>query len=168
MPSEVLTHTECYDIALAQNEGLGQTFRSHVVQRASSMAITDEHAMPTCGALHSRVALLAKELCREHFLREEPVGIVVQRETVDIVTQMAILYAGGTCDPMDPALPDPQIQSRLPPLRGACVAVLSKSVLLDPPTLAHIERRNITVMVTSTALLNLAASTYPRVFENYV
>lgn len=113
MPFEVLTRTQCYDIALAQNEGLTQTFRPHVVQRASSMAITDEHAMLTYGALHSRAALLAKELCREHFLREEPVDIVVQHGTADIVTQMAILYAGGTCDPRDPALPDPQIQSQL-------------------------------------------------------
>ncbi|KAK5710041.1 hypothetical protein LTS12_028025 [Elasticomyces elasticus] len=52
-----------------------------------------------------------------------------------------------------------------PLLRGARIAVLSKTVLLDLPVMAkHIEHFGITVMATTTALLNLAASTYPCAF----
>lgn len=53
-----------------------------------------------------------------------------------------------------------------PLLRGARIAVLNKKVQLDIPKMAeHINHLGITFMATTTALLNLAASTYPRAFE---
>ncbi|KAK6831682.1 AMP-binding enzyme [Aspergillus parasiticus SU-1] len=53
-----------------------------------------------------------------------------------------------------------------PLLRGACIVVVSKVTLLDLETLAaYIDRQGITVMATTTAILNLAASVYPRAFE---
>ena len=52
-----------------------------------------------------------------------------------------------------------------PLLRGARIAVLSKAILLDPPVMAdYIKRFSIIVMVTTSAILNLAASTFPRAF----
>lgn len=276
MTSEALPHTE-YDSAVYRNEGLAQIFRSQVIQSPSSVAIVDGEITLTYEELHSRAAILAQEFRNKDFTLEEPVGVIVQHGFADVVTQMAILYAGGTCVPMDPTLPDPQIQGRLqklqtryilvdkanaerslpfhklviedwctlpdkalsvsdtdlpiktdlehrthiihtsgttsepkavqiaarsilqvvfhapfepvlrtdtvahvnnssfdvslfdiwaPLLRGASIAVLSKNVLLDLPVMAaHIDRLHITVMATTTALLNLAASTYPRVFS---
>ncbi|KAJ5746498.1 NRPS-like enzyme [Penicillium odoratum] len=53
-----------------------------------------------------------------------------------------------------------------PLLRGARIAVLPKTVLLDMPVMAErIDKLGITVMATTTALLNLAAATFPQAFS---
>lgn len=277
MTSEALPNVEEYDSAVSRDEGLAQIFRSQVLQSPSSVAVVDGEITLTYEELHSRAATLARELRYRTSTLEEPVGIIVQHGFADIVTQIAILYAGGSCVPMDPTLPDLQIQSRLqklqtryilvdkansqrslpfqqlviddwftlpdktlsvwntdlpvttdlehrthiihtsgttsepkavqiaarsilqvvfhapfepvlptdtvahvnnssfdvslfdiwaPLLRGASIAVLKKNFLLDLPVMAaHIDRFNITVMATTTAILNLAASTYPKAFS---
>lgn len=277
MTSEALPNAEEYDTAVSRDEGLAQIFRTQVLQSPSSVAVVDGEITLTYEELHSRAATLARELRYGDFTLGEPVGIIVQHGFADVVTQIAILYAGGSCVPMDPTLPDLQIQSRLqklqtkyilvdkvniqrslpfqklviddwctlpdktlsvldtdlpvttdlehrthiihtsgttsepkavqiaarsilqvvfhapfksvlptdtvahvnnssfdvslfdiwaPLLRGASIAVLKKNVLLDLPVMAaHIDRFNITVMATTTALLNLAASTCPKAFS---
>ncbi|ODM16134.1 hypothetical protein SI65_08568 [Aspergillus cristatus] len=277
MTSGELPDAESYDSAVSRNEGLAQIFRSQVLQRPSSVAVVDGEITLTYEELHSRATVLARALRYGEFMLGEPVGIIAQHGFADVVTQIAILYAGGSCVPMDPTLPDPQIQARLqklqtryvlvdkanaqrslpfqqlviddwstlpdktllvsdtdlpvkadlehrthiihtsgttsepkavqiaarsilqvvfhapfepvlptdtvahvnnssfdvslfdiwaPLLRGASIAVLKKDVLLDLPVMAaHIDRFNITVMATTTALLNLAASTYPKAFS---
>ncbi|KAJ6144101.1 NRPS-like enzyme [Penicillium chermesinum] len=53
-----------------------------------------------------------------------------------------------------------------PLLRGARIVVLPKSVLLDMPLMSEqIDKLGITVMATTTALLNLAATTFPQAFS---
>lgn len=275
MPSRTLTHTEAYELAIRQNNGLGELFHHQVRQNASSLAVVDGDVSVTYQALHLKAVCLAQELRRGDFNLEEPVGVVVQHGISDVVAQVAIIYAGGSCVPMDPTLPDVQIRGRLqrldaryllvdklnqrrdiplthlvdderilaiketcvsdanlpiptslehrthlihtsgttsepkavqiagrsilqvgfhapfgpvdpsdvvahvnntsfdvslfdiwaPLLQGARIAVLSKVILLDLPAMAdQINRLGITIMATTTALLNLAASTYPRAF----
>lgn len=269
-----LTPVEMYEDAVLQNRGLAQLFYDQVIRHPTSVAIFDDQVTITYGQLHSRACQLAHQLSQGSLAREEPVGIIVKHGISDIVAQMAIIYAGGSCAPMDPTLPDEQIQSRLqglatrhilvdqanrgrhlqfipivvdasheyvlsnedgvypvatnlsyrshlihtsgttsepkavqilgrsilqvayhapfeplmeadvvahannssfdvslfdvwaPLLQGACIAVLSKAVIIDLPALAgYIDRMGITVMATTTALFNLAAATYPRAFS---
>lgn len=269
MPSIILNPAEEYDLMLGRNQGLGQLFYDQVQQNPESIAVIDGQSSLTYDQLHSQASHLAQQLSQESLSFEEPVGIVVQHGSGDVVAQLAIIYAGGSCAPMDPTLPNEQIQRRLqqlnaryilidqankqrglpfrqfvldgvsakksglypvttdlehrthlihtsgttsdpksvqiaarsilqvvfhapfeplhatdvvahvnnssfdvslfdiwaPLLRGARMAVLSKTVLLDIPVMADdIDRLGITVMATTTALLNLAASTYARVF----
>lgn len=276
MPSQIISHTEAYELAVEQSYGLGELFHQQVRQRPSSLAVVDGDVSITYQQLHSKAVFLAEELRRGDFDLEEPVGIIVQHGWADVVSQIAIIYAGGSCAPMDPTLPDVQIQGRMqrlkaryalvdkvnqhrdlpftkfivddermslmkeswasdtnlpiltslehrthlihtsgttsepkavqiagrsilqvafhapfepvdpsdvvahvnntsfdvslfdiwaPLLQGARIAVLSKVILLDLPAMAeHIDRFGITVMATTTALLNLAASTYPQAF----
>lgn len=259
-----------YDLTVQHGQGLGQLFFSQVQRNPSATAVVDAEISLSYEQLHSQASYLAHNLLQNCLAFEEPVGIVVQHGISDVVAQMAIIYAGGSCVPMDPTLPDQQIQGRLerlnarfvlldqtnkdrrlpfqqflleglfsktnhshpvpgtlehrthlihtsgttsepkavqiaarsilqvvfhapfepvkendvvahvnnssfdvslfdlwaPLLRGASIAVLSKTVLLDLPVMAeHIERLGITVMATTTALLNLAASTYPSAFS---
>ncbi|KAB8236938.1 non-ribosomal peptide synthetase [Aspergillus alliaceus] len=277
MPSQILTHEEQYDLAICKGQGLAQQFFVQVLDNPSAVAVVDGETTLTYQDLHGRAAMLARELQGGPLHLEEPVGIVVQHGVADVVAQMAILYAAGTCVPIDPTLPDPQIKARLqkldaryvlvdkinqhrdlpfcqlvvdgldsipvkgahaldmdepaqtswehrthiihtsgttsepkavqiaarsilqvvfhapfeplyptdrvahvnnssfdvslfdiwaPLLRGACIVVVTKVVLLELETLARfIDRQGITVMATTTAILNLAASVYPRAFE---
>ncbi|KAF7179598.1 hypothetical protein CNMCM7691_008646 [Aspergillus felis] len=103
-----------YDVAVSRNEGLGQLFYQRMVEDPSAVAIVDEQGESlTYEALHERAIKLAQALTRGAFNAEERVGIVVQHGLWDAVTQVAIIYAGGTCVPLDPLLPDQQIIDRL-------------------------------------------------------
>lgn len=276
MPSEKLTYKEEYDLVLSQGHGLGQTFEAQVRQSPNAVAVFDDKITLTYQQLHLQALQIAQKLHTQCLQAEEPVGVLVQHGVADIVAQIAIIYAGGSCAPMDPTLPDIQIKSRLerlearymlvdevnmgrqlpflriniddhslltiknvwttksdlpvttdlghrthlihtsgttsepkavqiaarsilqvvyhapfepvgptdtiahvnntsfdvslfdiwvPLLRGARIAILSKVVLLDLPAMAAaISQKGITIMATTTALLNLAASTYPRAF----
>ncbi|EGD94503.1 hypothetical protein TESG_02019 [Trichophyton tonsurans CBS 112818] len=270
MPSIASTPSEEYDFAVSRNQGLGQLFYGQMRRNATATAVVDVGVSLNYEQLHLQASYIAHKLLQESFTFEEPVGIVVQHGVNDIIAQLAIIYAGGSCVPMDPTLPDQQIQGRLqrlnaqfllvdksnkdrnfpfrkfaleglvavdkdkypistdlehrthlihtsgttsepkavqiaarsilqvvfhapfepvrendvvahvnnssfdvslfdvwaPLLRGASIAVLSKTTLLDLPVMAeHIDCLGITVMATTTALLNLAASTYPRAFS---
>ncbi|KAJ5089112.1 hypothetical protein N7532_007796 [Penicillium argentinense] len=277
MPSEILSHSEEYDLVVNQGQGLGQLFEAKARQSPDSVAVVDEKVSLTYQQLHLQALQISQKLFKGSLQIEEPVGIIVQHGWADVVAQMAIIYAGGSCAPMDPTLPDVQIKDRLeklgaryilvdnanrsrevpfqqihledcpiwtskdawtadknlpvtttlehrthlihtsgttsepkavqivarsilqvvyhapfepvdstdtvahvnntsfdvslfdiwvPLLRGARIAVLSKVILLDLPAMAAaIKEKGITIMATTTALLNLAASTYPRAFS---
>lgn len=274
MPSRLSNPVDEYDVATGRNAGLGQLFHSQVQKAPEAVAIVDGEVSLTYSQLHSQACFLAKQILQCTSGSQEPVGIVVQHGKEDVVAQMAIIYAGRTCAPMDPTLADQQIRGRLtrlstrciltdqanrhrdlpfhvvctdefqaagsalglekfpvaadlehcthlihtsgttdepkavriaassilhvvyhapfeplfatdvvahvnnssfdvslfdlwaPLLRGAQICVLSKAVLLDLPVMAgEIDRLGITVMATTTALLNLAAFTYPSAFS---
>ncbi|KAL8787249.1 MAG: hypothetical protein Q9195_007859 [Heterodermia aff. obscurata] len=269
MSSFILSPAEEYDLLVDRNEGLGQLFYDHVKTDPEAVAVVDGESSLTYIQLDLQSSYLAQQSTQDQLRLEEPVGIVVQHGISDVVAQLAIIYAGGSCVAMDPALQDRQIERRLqrlearyiliddankgrnlpflhilidgssiqkpawystatdlqhrthliytsgttsepkivqiaarsilhvifhapfeplsrtdvvshtnnstvdvslfdiwaPLLRGARIAVMSKAVLLDPPVMAdYIESLSITVMVTTTAILNLTASTFPRAF----
>ena len=263
-----------YDDAVQRNVGLGQLFREQAEQQPTAVAVVDEDTTLTYHDLDLKASAVARQLFPLN--KKEPVGILCRHGVWGIVAQIAVIYAGGNCATMDPALPEGQILARLkklqarhllvdrvnshrnmsfnlihvepdsfdtpqcpkcdlfepvhtdlehrthlihtsgttsepkaveiatrsvlevvyhapfepvlatdvvahvnntsfdvslfdiwgPLLRGARIAVLKKAVLLDLPKMAEqIDRLGITFMATTTALLNLAASTYPRAFE---
>ncbi|OGM45784.1 hypothetical protein ABOM_005473 [Aspergillus bombycis] len=278
MPSTYISPQDEYQLAVKRNEGLGQLFYEQVQRQSSSLAVVDGGSSLTYDEVHKHACRVAKTLSLASLALEEPVGIIVNHGLNDVLAQMGTLYAGGTCTPMDPSLPDQQIRNRLeklqtrfvlvdglnktrdlpftqillddmltsdetctesweedtypvltdlshrahiihtsgttsepkavqiaarsilqvvfhapfepvndedvvahvnkssfdvalfdiwaPLLRGARIAVLSTPVLLDLTLMTkHIDLLGITVMATTTALLNLAASTFPRAFS---
>jgi len=274
MPSRILKFDNEYDKTVTADQGLSQLFYRQVRETPEAVAVIDGDTAFTYSQLHVKASYLASKLSALQLRSEEPVGILVERGVGDILAQLAILYAAGTCVPLDVALPDNQVHDRLERLdarhiltddinrcanlpftpicikeelvtkrpkaehypfprptsidhrthvfhtsgttaqpkavqvtarsilhvilseptgplhstdvvayannssfdmglydiwasilRGARCVVLSKSVLIDPPAMAReIGRLGITVMVIPTALLNLAASTYPQAF----
>jgi amino acid adenylation domain-containing protein/thioester reductase-like protein len=95
-----------------------------MLEDPSGLAIIDEAGRClTYGALHRAAVRLAQGLHEQEFATEEPVGILVHHGLWDAVTQVAIIYAGGTCVPLDPFLPDQQIISRLKRLGARYIIV---------------------------------------------
>ncbi|PLB43608.1 acetyl-CoA synthetase-like protein [Aspergillus steynii IBT 23096] len=115
-----------YDSAVTRNQGLGQLFFCQAQQSATSVAVVDGEVSVTYRELHFLACRLAGALSKETVSREEPVGIVVQHGVAYIVAQMAVVYAGGSCVPLDPNLSDELITQRLQRL-GA------KTALVDAP-----------------------------------
>lgn len=260
-----------YDLVDTRNRGLGELFHAQAEKSPSATAVSDDEITLTYGQLHGLALEVAAKLVAEKIGNEEPVGIIARHGIAGILAQMAIIYAGGTCVPLDPTYPDQQIQRRLerlharvmltdeenhgrdlsftflllafnppenvtcalsrypaattlehcthllhtsgttaepkvvritarsilhvvyhapfeplhttdviahanntsfdpslfeiwtPLLRGARVAILSKSILLDLPRLKqHINRHAISVMIITTALLNVIAFNHPQ------
>ena len=64
--------------------------------------------------LHSKAKCLANRLRQlDGFRFESPTAILVSPGPKDLIAQIAVLYAGGTCVPLSPSLPDQQADSRL-------------------------------------------------------
>ncbi|KAJ6062956.1 uncharacterized protein N7446_007076 [Penicillium canescens] len=128
MGSIRLSSTE-YEIAVSSNEGLGGLFYQRMLEDPSAKAIIDEEGRSlTYRALHWAALELAHSLHKRDFKVEEPVGILVYHGIWDAITQVAIIYAGGTCIPLDPLLSDQQVIGRLRRL-GA------RYILVDEPNM---------------------------------
>jgi amino acid adenylation domain-containing protein/thioester reductase-like protein len=113
-----------YEVAVSSDEGLGGLFYQRMLEDPFALAIIDEGGRSlTYEALHRAALRLAQNLHDERLVLEQPVGIVVEHGIWDAVTQVAILYAGGTCVPLNPSLPDQQIISRLQRLGARYILV---------------------------------------------
>ncbi|KAJ5354079.1 hypothetical protein N7541_006643 [Penicillium brevicompactum] len=123
MPSQILSNLEEYELTVDQNIGLGQLFYIQMKRNPASIAVFDESEQLTYQELHSAALIIAQSLKEEQIKFEEPVGIIVQHGIADVVAQMGIIYAGGSCAPMDPTLPDGLIQTRLERLHARCIVV---------------------------------------------
>ncbi|KAJ5211259.1 hypothetical protein N7491_011079 [Penicillium cf. griseofulvum] len=132
-----------YDVTVAENHGLGQLLYQQVLRDPEAVAVVDGTMSLTYRELHSKAVLLANELRQEAFDLQEPVGIIVQHGIWGIVTQVSVIYAGGSCATMDPTLPDQQIDARLQRLKNV------RYILVDQPnsqrTLLHSKFRQIVV-----------------------
>ncbi|KAI9764943.1 MAG: putative NRPS-like protein biosynthetic cluster [Geoglossum simile] len=102
-----------YDLTVARNQGLGELFYSQAQRIPDTTAIIDNDVTLTYQQLHDLASGVAAELSEKKMSKEEPVGIVAQHGTAGVLAQMAVIYAGGSCAPMDPTLPDQQIRNRL-------------------------------------------------------
>ncbi|PHH76020.1 hypothetical protein CDD80_1885 [Ophiocordyceps camponoti-rufipedis] len=125
-PEETMAEEESYEDVAVSGLGLAELFHRQTVKRAASVAVVDGCRTLTYRQLDARAVRLARILNRgggAAGLREEVVGIVVQHGVADVVAQMAVLYAGGSCAPMDPTLVDHQIEARLKRLGARFVLV---------------------------------------------
>ncbi|RCI08411.1 hypothetical protein L249_8917 [Ophiocordyceps polyrhachis-furcata BCC 54312] len=106
--------------------GLAQLFHKQAEETPEAVAVVDGETTLSYHRLHEKASRLARLLNQggdPAGLSQEPVGIVVQHGVADVVAQMAVLYAGGSCAPMDPTLVDHQIESRLARLKARFVVV---------------------------------------------
>lgn len=103
-----------YDSLIKANVGLGDLFHDNVRRNPHAEAVVDGNRVLTYAQLHKKSLQLAKHLREdESFQPEEPVGIIVNAGANNVVAQVAVNYAGGSCVPLDPSLPYQQIDSRL-------------------------------------------------------
>ncbi|CAG8957188.1 hypothetical protein HYFRA_00009389 [Hymenoscyphus fraxineus] len=124
MPSRTSVSLQGYDDLLERDHGLGQLFHSQAQINPSAIAVKEGDDSITYGELHLKALDLASQLRQHEYRREEPTGILVNPGTKDIITQVAVLYAGGTCVTLDPLLPDNQLEERL-------TRVGARNVLVD-------------------------------------
>ncbi|RDA85286.1 hypothetical protein CP532_5923 [Ophiocordyceps camponoti-leonardi (nom. inval.)] len=140
--------------------GLAQLFHKQAEETPEAVAVVDGETTLSYRQLHERASRLARLLNLggdPSGLSQEPVGIVVQHGVADVVAQMAVLYAGGSCAPMDPTLVDHQIESRLARLKARFVVVdeanLGRALPFD---IICLDNRDAEETFASPSALNLA------------
>ncbi|KAM4066858.1 AMP-binding enzyme [Hirsutella rhossiliensis] len=75
--------------------------------------IIDEKTSISYGELDLRAKVLASKLIKHGLVYEDPVGILTAFGACHIIAQVAIVYAGGTCLPLDLCRPDRDLQVQL-------------------------------------------------------
>lgn len=77
------------------------------------VAVSDGVAHLTYGGLLAESIGLAHKLRRKSVSAPEPVGILLGPGVQQIVAQLAVLLAGGTCVPIEPSIPELRLRSLL-------------------------------------------------------
>ncbi|KAL4914345.1 hypothetical protein BDW62DRAFT_204736 [Aspergillus aurantiobrunneus] len=120
----ILPDVSDYDRVVSNGQGLGQVFYQRMLEDPETIAAIDEQDKSlSYRAIHEKATELAQRLSEHEYSPGDRVGVVVEHGLWDPVTQVAIMYAGGTCVPLDPLLPDQQIERRLKRLHTRCIHV---------------------------------------------
>lgn len=93
--------------------GLAERFLQQVTRQPAHVAIITARRALTYGQLAEQAKRLAAHLLRLGIQKEEPVAIILGPGVEQIVCQVAILLAGGTCVPFNPSLPDERLDFML-------------------------------------------------------
>ncbi|KLJ10798.1 hypothetical protein EMPG_13836 [Blastomyces silverae] len=102
-----------YNHLVQRGDGLGQLFDGQALLTPDAPAVVDGNCISTYAEIRSRSIHLASQLRKNEIALEEPIGIIVHPSVNDVITQIAVIYAGGSCVPLDPNLSDEQLESRL-------------------------------------------------------
>ncbi|KAK2788354.1 putative NRPS-like protein biosynthetic cluster [Onygenales sp. PD_12] len=112
MASDTLPNAE-YSLLVERDDGLGQLFDNQALLTPDSHAVVDGDQTVSYAELRSRVMHLACQLREHELLPEEPIGILVNPSVNDVISQLAVVYVGGSCVTLDPNLADELLESRL-------------------------------------------------------
>lgn len=97
-----------------EETGLGKHVRLHALRNPGAKALVDGDETWTYADLDAMARVLANRLYRQgRVLPEEAIGIIVQPGKYDILAQVAVMYVGGTCVPLDATLPTEVLQERI-------------------------------------------------------
>ena len=95
------------------NAGLGVRLLEQMQDCPDTTAFLDDDYSISYEGLRLKAQQLANELKKHHIALEEPIGILTSPGIDHVVAQIAVLFVGGTCVPLDPSLPSKELQIRL-------------------------------------------------------
>ncbi|KAM4054765.1 AMP-binding enzyme [Hirsutella rhossiliensis] len=111
----------------SRRANLGQLVAAQAARRPRKTAAEHGPVQLSYAELHAQATMLAQKLCALPFHAEEPVVILAPPGLEHIISQMGVVYAGGTCLPLDPSMSDADIEARAN-LAGACILITSPHV----------------------------------------
>ena len=88
-----------------------QILCSRANEARDSLAVIDGELRFTYRDLLAKADVLAADLAKKGVEVEEPVGIVIGKGWQQVIAQVAVLRAGGTCTPIDPSVPNVQLHA---------------------------------------------------------
>jgi amino acid adenylation domain-containing protein/thioester reductase-like protein len=117
--------------------GLAQVLQQCLLQFGTDIAIEQHRHTVTFHELHQSAVAVAQKLHQQGVKKEEPVTILAARGINHIIAQVAIVYAGGSCVPLDIGLPDGRIAELVRHL-GSSVALVDSDNVERCPVVTQI------------------------------
>lgn len=93
--------------------GLARILRDRLRFFNDETAIEDGDQSLTFRELHCRALRLMQNIHQQHIRKEEPIAVLAPRGIAHTISQVSVIYAGGTCVPINVDLPDTEIRSML-------------------------------------------------------
>ncbi len=106
---------------LSSHNSLDDIFRRQANLRPDAIAAVYGAQELSYAALDRRADRLAAHLKRSGIRPEEPIGILLDPSLNQIVSQLAVIRAGGSCLPLDPGAPDDRLEFMLADLETRTV-----------------------------------------------
>lgn len=117
--------------------GLGALFKAQVSENGAAVAVeSDGHAL-SYADLHSKALYLAYQIQRLCPCDGTPVGILIPRGINHILGQVAVLYLGRSCVPLDFKLPDDHLNNMLHDI-GTNLVICDQETTHRLPTFTHV------------------------------
>ncbi|KAL1873440.1 hypothetical protein VTK73DRAFT_985 [Phialemonium thermophilum] len=112
---------------------LGQLLADQVVRNSDKTAIVDGSLRLTYTQLHHQASRLALKLRTLGLEDEDAVLILPPRGAPHIVSQVAVVYAGGTCLPLEPTMSYDEVQDRAGRARARYAIVCASQLGIKLP-----------------------------------
>ncbi|KAL1964792.1 hypothetical protein VTN77DRAFT_6659 [Rasamsonia byssochlamydoides] len=93
--------------------GLARLLQRQFKLYSGTVAIEGGGYALTYSELNTKALNLAREIHRHQIRSEELIGILAPRSINHVLAQVAVVYAGGTCVPLDPGHPDQHLENLL-------------------------------------------------------
>ncbi|PYI32029.1 putative NRPS-like enzyme [Aspergillus indologenus CBS 114.80] len=116
---------------------LAQLLAQKVRLYADDTALEEGDYRVTFQQLHKKALRIVLELEKLGVTKEQPIGILISRGISHILAQVAVVYAGATCVPLDIELPDDHLERLLLQL-GASIFLSDHSNAHRLPNLQHL------------------------------
>ncbi|KAL2759366.1 hypothetical protein ACRALDRAFT_1060572 [Sodiomyces alcalophilus JCM 7366] len=111
------------------NPSIGHVIVNNATTLPRKTAVIDDEVHLTYEALHRKALALATKLVKQGVSYETPVAILTRSGAVNLVAQVGIVYAGGTCVPLDLEFSRKDVDARLQ-------SINAKHLVVDKPGLA--------------------------------
>ncbi|PLB53851.1 non-ribosomal peptide synthetase [Aspergillus steynii IBT 23096] len=118
-------------------KGLAELFHRRSLLQSSSLAIEDGEDFITYRDLHTKALALAWKIHTQHPADISPIGIIIPRSINHILSQVAIIYSGRACVPLDDELPDSYLQTVLKSI-GSSIIITDTTQQHRLPSCHHI------------------------------
>ncbi|PYH42253.1 putative NRPS-like enzyme [Aspergillus saccharolyticus JOP 1030-1] len=122
---------------MGRDLGLAQLLEQQIHLFADEIALEEGDQRVTFRQLHQTALSLVVELHKLGVTKEQPIGILIARGITHILAQVAVVYAGATCVPLDTDLPDVHLERLLHHL-GTSLVLSDRSNTHRLPTLHHL------------------------------
>ncbi|KAL4936811.1 hypothetical protein BDV06DRAFT_227541 [Aspergillus oleicola] len=115
------------------SEGLAALLQQQIKTFSDDVAIEEDSKRVTFNQLHHRALAVARRIRAHGIQREQPVPILATRGINHVICQVAVVYAGAICVPLDIGLPDERINELLNHLGASLILTDTQNQSRCPP-----------------------------------
>lgn len=112
-PSSIKMENAAHNHTKLASSSIGNIFAFIASRNGDKTAVTGKCTSYTYSELDGMARALGMQLIQRGLGYEEHIGILATHGSHQVIAQLAIIYMGGTCVPLDPDRPESDTQTQL-------------------------------------------------------